>query len=104
MFSIKASAVPPVEEEKSGDEPTSLPDSSSSDGPTESAKTTNDTQKLHDPLKWFGVLVPPSLRSSQAQFKSAVIDAMPALVNVDTEMKEVEIEIRRARKKLGKLR
>ena len=58
---------------------------------------------LQDPIKWFGLLVPPALRSSQAYFRGAVGDNIPALVNVDNEMKEVEIEIRRTRKRLGKL-
>ena len=60
-------------------------------------------QALQDPIKWFGLLVPPALRSSQAYFRSAVGDNIPGLVNVDNEMKEVEIEIRRTRKRLGKL-
>lgn len=104
VFSINTAAVPVVEEEKSRDETTSPSESSPTDGPPGSEKTTDGAQKLRDPLKWYGVLVPPALRSSQASFKSAVIEAMPALVNVNTEMKEVEIEIRRTRKKLGKLR
>ena len=60
-------------------------------------------QALQDPIKWFGILVPPALRSSQAYFRGAVGDNLPSLVNVDNEMKEVEIEIRRTRKRLRKL-
>ena len=60
-------------------------------------------QALQDPIKWFGLLVPPALRLTQAYFRGAVGDTIPALVNVDNEMKEVEIEIRRTRKRLGKL-
>ena len=60
-------------------------------------------QAIQDPIKWFGLLVPPALRLSQAYFRGAVGDSIPALVNVDNEMKEVEIEIRRTRKRLGKL-
>lgn len=29
-------------------------------------------KRPHDPIKWFGVLVPPSLRQCQKQFKSSV--------------------------------
>ena len=55
-----------------------------------------------DPLNWFGILVPPALRASQSSFKSAIIDIIPALASTTKEMKEVEIEVRRARKRLKK--
>ncbi|KAL2037929.1 hypothetical protein N7G274_009404 [Stereocaulon virgatum] len=55
-----------------------------------------------DPLKWFGILVPPALRASQNNFKSAVIDVVPALASVSNEMKGLEIEVRRTRKRLKK--
>ena len=55
-----------------------------------------------DPLNWFGILVPPALRASQSNFQSAVIDMIPALASTTNEMKEVEIEVRRARKWLKK--
>lgn len=55
-----------------------------------------------DPLNWFGILVPPALRASQNSFKRAVIDIIPALASTTNEMKEVEIEVRRARKWLKK--
>ncbi|KAK0510077.1 hypothetical protein JMJ35_007471 [Cladonia borealis] len=55
-----------------------------------------------DPLNWFGILVPPGLRASQSNFQSAVIDIIPALASTTNEMKEVEIEVRRARKWLKK--
>lgn len=56
-----------------------------------------------DPIRWFGILVPPALRAAQSVFKSAVLEDVGPLLRVDAEMKEVEIEIRRARKKLRKL-
>ena len=55
-----------------------------------------------DPLNWFGILVPPALRASRSNFQSAVIDIIPALASTTNEMKEVEIEVRRARKWLKK--
>ena len=57
-----------------------------------------------DPLKWFGVLSPPALRSSQQSFKLAVHKSIPQLASIVNEMKLVEIEVRRARKKLAKVR
>ena len=55
-----------------------------------------------DPLNWFGILVPPALRTSQSNFKDAVADLIPALASISKEMSEVEIEIRRARKRIRK--
>ena len=55
-----------------------------------------------DPLNWFGILVPPALRASRSNFQSAVIDIIPALASTTNDMKEVEIEVRRARKWLKK--
>ena len=56
-----------------------------------------------DPLKWFGFHVPPALRATQASFRSVVLENVPALVSLSAEMKEIEIEIMRTRKKLRKL-
>ncbi|CRK30552.1 hypothetical protein HYQ46_008902 [Verticillium longisporum] len=55
-----------------------------------------------DPLRWFGILAPMPLRQAQAQAVSAVEDIVPQLVTVDAEMKDLEIQIRRARKKRAK--
>ena len=55
-----------------------------------------------DPLNWFGILVPPALRQSQAAFKSTAMENIPALASIAKEMREVELEVRRTRKKLRK--
>lgn len=39
-------------------------------------QSVNGDNKQKDPLRWFGVLVPPSLRTAQAQFTSAVEHAV----------------------------
>ena len=56
-----------------------------------------------DPLKWFGILVPPALRASQSSFKSAVVDVVPALASLSKQMGKLEVEVRRTRKRLRKL-
>lgn len=56
-----------------------------------------------DPLKWFGILVPPALRASQSSFKSAVVDVVPALASLSKQMGKLEIEVRRTRKRLRKM-
>ena len=50
-----------------------------------------------DPLTWYGILVPPSLRSAQKSFTEAVEKQIPALASVVAEMQAVEKEVDRAR-------
>lgn len=55
-----------------------------------------------DPLRWFGLLTPPALRLTQASAVDAVERVVPALATVEAEMRRVEIEVRRARKRRAK--
>ena len=57
-----------------------------------------------DPLKWFGILVPPALRSAQKSFKGAVVDIVPALASVVHEMRAVEAEVRKTRERIQIIR
>jgi hypothetical protein len=77
----------------------------SPDGRTESI---NDTSSKHplpppDPIRWFGILVPPTLRSAQASFVSAVEGPLPQLANLARDLRQQEIDIGRLRKQLKKL-
>jgi hypothetical protein len=54
--------------------------------------------KPKDPLRMFGILTPQTLRLAQGGAIKMVEEIVPKLVQVDAEMKEVEIKIRRARK------
>ncbi|KAI8634759.1 hypothetical protein F5Y19DRAFT_123979 [Xylariaceae sp. FL1651] len=65
-------------------------------------KPMTTANKPKDPLRWFGVLTPMPLRQAQAQSIRAVEDVIPRLVSVNAQMIEVEIEVRRARKKRTK--
>ncbi|ORY59223.1 uncharacterized protein BCR38DRAFT_351593 [Pseudomassariella vexata] len=56
-------------------------------------------QKKKDPLHWFGILAPMPLRQAQGQSIKAVEQVIPKLVAINAEMAEVEIEVRRARKR-----
>lgn len=56
-----------------------------------------------DPLRMFGFAVPSALRVAQAEARAVVDRLVPALLDVDQRMKELEICIRRARKRRGKL-
>lgn len=55
-----------------------------------------------DPLRWFGILVPPDLRSAQACFTSAVETAAVDAINASRRMREIEVKIRRLRKDIKK--
>lgn len=46
-----------------------------------------------DPIKWFGILVPPSLRESQCEFRKA-LDDMIQLVNIMRKLDSMEQHIR----------
>ena len=54
--------------------------------------------KPKDPLRMFGILTPQALRLAQGVAIKMVEEIVPKLVQLDAEMKEVEIKIRRARK------
>lgn len=57
-----------------------------------------------DPLRMFGILVPPSLRSAQTSF-SATFDAPIAeAVNAARALRDVETDIRKLRKAIKKAR
>ncbi|KAH7313343.1 hypothetical protein B0I35DRAFT_480036 [Stachybotrys elegans] len=70
--------------------------------PSESNPTEKHTKPKKDPLHWFGLLVPQSLRAAQSQSVQVVEGIIPRLVTVNTEMAHLEIEIRRARKRRAK--
>ncbi|KAF2488847.1 hypothetical protein BU16DRAFT_531895 [Lophium mytilinum] len=56
-----------------------------------------------DPIRWFGILVPPALRSAQSSFVSTVDGPIPRLASLSKELRNMEIEIGRARKRLRKI-
>lgn len=63
---------------------------------------TTAPKKAANPLSWFGVLSPPQLRSAQSQSIQIIDDITPRLTTIDAEMRHVEIEVRRARKRKAK--
>ncbi|CEJ93865.1 hypothetical protein VHEMI09432 [[Torrubiella] hemipterigena] len=69
----------------------------------ESASTAaSPRKKATNPLSWFGVLSPPQIRSAQSQSIQVIDDIIPRLTTIDAEMRHVEIEVRRARKRRAK--
>ncbi|KAL4997635.1 hypothetical protein BDV10DRAFT_89491 [Aspergillus recurvatus] len=63
---------------------------------------TRRTPRTLDPIRWFGILVPPSLRSAQKSFTEAVEGILPELAGVVVEMQTAEKEISRLRRELGR--
>ncbi|KAJ9390814.1 hypothetical protein DTO063F5_1258 [Paecilomyces variotii] len=53
-----------------------------------------------DPLRWYGVLVPPSLRSAQRSFVTAT-ESMSELASIATEIRNVEERVFKLRCRLG---
>ncbi|ROW14425.1 hypothetical protein VPNG_04004 [Cytospora leucostoma] len=84
-----------VESEKS-DEGSSAPE-----GKAEKGERTKKPRSK-DPLRWFGVLTPLALRQTQGCAVEAVEQIIPKLVSVNAAMQDVEIQVRRARKKRAK--
>jgi hypothetical protein len=58
--------------------------------------------KLKDPIRMFGILTPQHLRIAQSESIKTVETIIPRLVSTDADMRGVEIQIRRARKRKAK--
>ncbi|OOF98593.1 hypothetical protein ASPCADRAFT_204353 [Aspergillus carbonarius ITEM 5010] len=56
-----------------------------------------------NPIHWYGILVPPYLRSAQKSFTEAVEGRLPQLSSVIVEMRTVEKEVERVRSELGQI-
>ncbi|KAI9846027.1 MAG: hypothetical protein M1838_001477 [Thelocarpon superellum] len=57
-------------------------------------------EKGKDPLRWFGILVPPALRAAQQDFTTVLVEAVPRLVQAEREMHVVEEEILEVRRQM----
>ncbi|KAF2820045.1 hypothetical protein CC86DRAFT_124571 [Ophiobolus disseminans] len=79
------------------------PDSYSAPRPKEKDDSSKTTKKSNDPLRWFGILVPPALRSAQHSFISVVEGPVPQLASIARDLRGQEIEIGRVRKQIKKL-
>ena len=60
------------------------------------------SQVQYDPLRWFGILVPPTLRACQRSFIAAVDDPVMRAATAGRAMRQVEADIRRLRKDIRK--
>ncbi|EDU50297.1 hypothetical protein A1F94_010797 [Pyrenophora tritici-repentis] len=87
------------------DEAETTPDADqrSNQDPEETEKEKKSSEKIADPLKWFGILVPPALRTAQSTFVSAVEGPIPQLATIAKDLRTQEIEIGRVRKQIKKM-
>jgi hypothetical protein len=87
--------------------PTSEPDTPASQDstgePPAPEKTKSARKKFHsdDPIYWYGILVPPSLRTAQKSFTEAIQSQVPDLAGTIVEMRALEQKITQVRAKLG---
>lgn len=89
-------------ESEERDETSKSPAADTEPAEADGAEATKQT-KSKNPLRWFGILSPPSLRQAQSS-ASKLVETAVKLSIVDMEMKDVEIEIRRARKRKRKVK
>ncbi|KAL4862910.1 hypothetical protein BDV12DRAFT_35011 [Aspergillus spectabilis] len=57
-------------------------------------------KRILDPIRWYGILVPPSLRNAQKSFTEAIEGSLPKLASIVLEMRAAEKEISRLRGEL----
>ena len=56
-----------------------------------------------DPLRWFGLFVPPQLKSAQADFKLTINDDVPALINLEHGLRDLEEKVTMVRGQIKSL-
>lgn len=80
------------------------PEYSENSKETATHTTSKEKKKFRslDPITWYGILVPPALRSAQKSFMGGVEGQVPALASVVVEMRAVEREVERVRQALDK--
>jgi hypothetical protein len=100
-FSV-ALAKPPAKKDTSPSREKSKDDPINSKKSSESTDESKKASRAADPLRWFGILVPPALRSAQSSFVGAVEGSMPRLSNIARDLRNQEIEIGRMRKQIKK--
>jgi hypothetical protein len=57
--------------------------------------------RFDDPIYWYGILVPPSLRTAQKSFTDAIQTQVPDLAGTIVEMRALEERITQVRINLG---
>lgn len=90
-------------EESTVTESISSEPSDSSNTPTlvETPKAEQKKFRSTDPIHWYGILVPQSLRQAQASFTTAIDQQVPDLASTILEMRNLEHQISELQAQLG---
>lgn len=95
---------PEIEETAADKQTTTETPETSEDGSptTEKEKSKPSRKKFHsdDPLHWYGILVPQSLRRAQHSFANAIDTEVPELASTTIEMRTLEEQITKLRAQL----
>ncbi|KAK5701226.1 hypothetical protein LTR17_022761 [Elasticomyces elasticus] len=92
--------------------PPSTPTPDGHENPERSTPATEDnkeepaedaTASSHDPLRWFGILLPRELRSAQASFRGVAGEPVETAANAIRGMRETEAKISKLRKAVRKI-
>ncbi|KAJ5668052.1 uncharacterized protein N7477_006622 [Penicillium maclennaniae] len=73
------------------------------DKPAEEAKKPRKKFRSDDPIYWYGILVPPSLRNTQKSFTEGIQSQVAELAGTIVEMRALEQRITQLRANLGDL-
>ncbi|CAG8905306.1 unnamed protein product [Penicillium egyptiacum] len=68
--------------------------------PVEKPKSVSKKFRSADPIHWYGILVPQSLRRAQDSFANAIDNQVPGLASTTVEMRALEQQIDRLRARL----
>lgn len=69
--------------------------------PVEKSKPVSKKFRSADPIYWYGILVPQSLRRAQDSFVNAIDHQVPDLASTTVEMRALEQQISQLRARLG---
>lgn len=71
---------------------------------TSEKDTSSSKSKSLDPLKWYGILIPPHLRQCQALFTTSVNSTVPELLSTVSSLATLEQDILLLRREMGILK
>ncbi|KAJ5772142.1 hypothetical protein N7520_002671 [Penicillium odoratum] len=105
-FDIKYTRIHLPEDQVEEKEELQVNGTTADDSPVEDSTASKPESKAlkksrpNDPIYWYGILVPPSLRTAQKSFTDTIQNQVPALAAVVVKMRALEDKINKVRMKL----
>ncbi|KAJ5632936.1 hypothetical protein N7490_009275 [Penicillium lividum] len=105
-FDIKYTPIHMPEDQVEKKEELQVTGTTASDSPVEESTASKPESKAlkksrpNDPIYWYGILVPPSLRTAQKSFTDTIQNQVPELAAVVVKMRALEDKIIKIRTKL----